>query len=130
MKGKNPQRQFFVLVGTALLGLAAWKGYRARYEAAGILAVVGACLLVIEFFIPPLASRFFAGWMAFAHFFGRVNTVVILSIIYFLVMLPISFFIRLGNRKSPFSVRAYREKRSSWSDVEQGLPRSRYFSPY
>jgi Saxitoxin biosynthesis operon protein SxtJ len=37
------------------------------------------------------------GWMAFAHALGKVNTVIILTLFYFVLLAPIGLIVRLSS---------------------------------
>lgn len=47
-----------------------------------------------------LWKKIFAGWMAFAHFLGFVNTIILLTVMYVLIIGPSWFVVRVL-RKDP-----------------------------
>jgi hypothetical protein len=53
------------------------------------------CLLVIGVFFGRLAIIITAGWLKFAYFLGFINTRIILTLIYYLLLTPIAYIYRL-----------------------------------
>ena len=54
----------------------------------------------------------FAAWMRFAHVMGIINSTILLTLVYGLIILPMKlFFILL--RKDPLNFRAF-QNRASW----------------
>lgn len=64
-----------------------------------------------------LLSRLYKGWMAFAHALGRVQTYLILSVIYFLAVGIIGFLMRLFSG-DPLD-RRLRDRASVWVPKER-----------
>lgn len=124
---KNPQRQFYVLVAIFLIALGVWNILKDRSLQAQILFGVGVFVLVIEFSFTKTATLLFAFWMKFAALFGKVNTFIILSIVYCAVMVPVALMARWSQAKSPHSDRNCRRRRSSWFGIE---PSKSYYDPY
>ena len=56
-------------------------------------------LLITALFIPKLSLLIAKGWMAFAHFLGKVNTKIIIFLSYYLCLAPIAVLYRIFNRK-------------------------------
>ena len=73
--------------------MAAWqfhRGHTVRLYVFGGAAVA----LVAVALIPSAARRFHRGWMNLAHVLGAINSRIILSILYFLVITPIGRIVR------------------------------------
>lgn len=124
---KNPRRQFYALIAIFLIAIGMWNILKDRFLQAQIFFGAGAFVLALEFLFTKTATLLFAFWMKFAVLFGKVNTVIILSIVYFTVMVPIALFARSGEAKSPDSDRNCRKRRSSWFGIE---PSKNYYDPY
>lgn len=62
------------------------------YAAIGLLGVV--------VFIPSFANRIESWWMRFAHILGRVNSRILLSIIFYVFLIPLALLRRLVTRSS------------------------------
>lgn len=129
----NPkqQRKFFLIVAFALLVLAAVKGYRLHWFGAKILGALGLSLLILEFALPKLARAFFTHWMKFAHILGRVNTAIVVTLIYAVVLTPVGWFrraiLKVGNSRD---TEEFRKAQSSWCALENNFKRESYFHPY
>jgi hypothetical protein len=118
---KNPERSFGISVGPVLLVIAAalwWRGHIARAE---ILAAIGSILLIAGLTYPALLKYPSAAWWRMATALGYVNARVLLTLLFVLVLLPLSLIWRaIGkdplarNRRtwpgwSPYPVR-YRDR--------------------
>ena len=56
-------------------------------------------LLIIALFIPKLSNLIAKGWMAFAHFLGKINTKIITFVSYYICLTPIAVLYRVFNKK-------------------------------
>ena len=124
----NPQRKFYLIVslGCVIMGLV--KGFQGKEHPAIIALLFGIGLISIEFSLPTFAKRLFDLWMRIGHFLGRINTSIILTVIYFVVMVPLSFiFLRREKRNHE---KNDQERGSSWRDLNATLSRKNYLSPY
>src|SRR5215210_861049 len=87
---RNPERSFGVSVGLVLLAIDAalwWRGHVLRAE---IVGVIGAFLLIAGLTHPPLLKYPSAAWWRFAKALGYVNARVLLTLLFLLVLLPLS----------------------------------------
>jgi len=91
-------RKSALLVAAVLLGIAAWNLYRGRTTVVIIFAAVGAALLVAGLFVPAAARAFHTAWMRFAVLLGHVNSRVLLTLMYYLVVTPYGVVTRLVGR--------------------------------
>lgn len=91
-------RKFGFVVGgaLALLGVAL-VAFGSR-RAGPFLAGAGLLLVLLGAAAPGLLGPVHRGWMAVARVLGRVNTVLFLSIVYFLVLTPLGVVFRLSGR--------------------------------
>jgi hypothetical protein len=84
-----------VLIVAAVLGLiGGWQWYRLHQGAAVVLWVLAGGVLICAF-VPPAAKRFHHYWMALAAVLGYVNSRILLSAIYYLLITPIGTALRL-----------------------------------
>ena len=91
-------RQTALSVGVVFVafgGISFWRHHLLRAE---VLAGAGALLLLLGALAPRWARPFHAAWMRFAHALGYVNSRIILSIMFYGVMTPVGFFLRLAGR--------------------------------
>jgi hypothetical protein len=87
---KNPERSFGVSVGIVLCAIAAvlwWKDRSARAEVVG---GIGAFLLIAGLVYPPLLKYPSAVWWRFSRVLGHFNSRVLLTVLFSIVLLPLS----------------------------------------
>ncbi|SKB93068.1 hypothetical protein [Daejeonella lutea] len=83
-----------ILVLVFALGIFFWLSQNAYLLlAAGILAFAG-------LFIPFLAGKIHWAWMKLAHVMGYVMSKVLLTVVYVVVLLPLSFLSRAFGKKN------------------------------
>ena len=92
---KNPERSFGVSVGIVLCLIAAYSIWRGRIGRAEAIGGVGAVLLVLGLVAPRLLKRPSAMWWRFSIALGRVNARILLTLLFSLVLVPLSLFWRL-----------------------------------
>lgn len=94
---------FIIVAGFSLLGyLTGWVGF---YFISGGVALLS--------FYPPLAKLISMGWMKLGMALGWVNTKILLTLFFVMVITPLAFFYRLLKRNRDFAV-------GSWKDAESG----------
>jgi len=94
-KEKRDIRVVF-LVFSLFFSIIAWKNYPSNFSFAFVGLVV---LQVLTLTFKPLLLRpVFQVWLKVAHFIGRVNTQIILTLIYYLVFTPYGLVMRLFRR--------------------------------
>ena len=91
-------RKSALLVAAVLLGIAAWNVYRGRTTVVLIFGALGAALVIAGLFVPPAARAFHTAWMRFAVLLGHVNSRVLLTLVYYLVVTPYGIVTRLVGR--------------------------------
>jgi hypothetical protein len=96
MKGpKNPERSFGISVGLVLCAIAAVLWWRGRVTRAEILGGIGAFLLIAGLVYAPVLKYPSAAWWRFSRALGYVNARVLLTVLFALVLVPISLLWRL-----------------------------------
>ena len=91
-------RKSALLVAAVLLGIAAWNLYRGRTTVLLIFGALGAALVVVGLLVPPAARAFHTAWMRLAVLLGHVNSRVLLTLVYYLVVTPYGVVTRLVGR--------------------------------
>jgi hypothetical protein len=92
-------REFGLGAGGILLVLAIvlrWRGKPAPLVAA--LLTLSALFLLLGALAPTWLTPVFRGWMAFAGIIGRINTAVILTVTFFLILTPLGLMMKLLKR--------------------------------
>jgi len=104
----NPERSFGISVGIVLCAIAALLVWRGRIGRAEVVGGVGVFLLVFGLVYPPILTYPSAAWWRFARALGWVNARVLLTILFGLVLVPLSTVWRLAG-KDPLA-----RRRSAW----------------
>lgn len=110
------ERSFGRGVGGVLVLLAAYSVWRDRPTLAAVCGVIGPTLLVLSWAAPAALKWPSRGWWTLAHGLGWVNTRLLLTIFFVLVLVPVGVAFRLfgrdlldrrgkGSSWTPFSVR-------------------------
>jgi hypothetical protein len=87
-------RRFGFTVGGIFLLLAAFSWYRGHQYPPMVMGVVGTLLVVPALLMPRVLGPVERGWMAFALVLGAINTRIILTLVYVLVVTPIAWLRR------------------------------------
>ena len=105
-------RRFGLTVGGVflLLGCVSW--WRAHEVAPRVLWVLGAPLVLLGLVAPSLLRPVERAWMAMAEVLGRINTRIILTTLYFLVVTPVGWLRR--QREDPLNRRMRDGSPSNW----------------
>ena len=111
-------RKFGLTVGGAFAILGAiswWRGHelppRVLWTVAGLLIVPGALY-------PAILGPVQRAWMAFATVLGHINTRIILTVLFYLVMTPVGLILRLFRDPLDRSLRDRRD--TQWIKRESG----------
>jgi hypothetical protein len=95
-KAVEQQERRFGAIGfvffAALASLAHWRGHAA---ASYIFAVASFLFFVIRFVVPALLHRVYTGWMAVVGVIGKINTYILLSVVFFVIFTPAGLLMRL-----------------------------------
>jgi uncharacterized membrane protein len=98
-KSKEELRKFGLLTGGLIAGLfgLAFPFLFSRHYPVWPW-VIGGALLAWALVLPASLASVYKYWMRFAHILGWVNTRIILGIIFFLLITPFGFVMRLFTR--------------------------------
>lgn len=122
--GQRPsERSFGLSVGTVSLlfaGLLAWRGHPRAAAAAGIVGI----LLLAGGLLAPTALRLPNRlWWRFATVLGWVNSRILLTVFFFLVLTPVGCLLRLFGRSPLRSV----HPGTNWSGYDARRRDSRHY---
>jgi hypothetical protein len=87
-------RRFGLLVGGAFLVLAAVSRWRGHTLPPLVLGALGGALVVPAVLAPRLLAPVERGWMRGAAVLGEVNSRILLTVLFYLVIAPIGFVLR------------------------------------
>lgn len=87
-------RSFGFLVGGVFLLIGTWP-FALRAEAPRVWAIVAGAILVAPALVYPRAlAPIHRGWMKIGRLLGWINTRIVLSVIYYLILTPIGLVLR------------------------------------
>jgi uncharacterized membrane protein len=94
-------RNFGVVVGGVFVVIATVIAWRRGWSLEGlplVFGVPGGLLVVAGLVVPSGLRRIYLGWMTLAVVMGYVMTRLILSVVFFLLMVPIGLALRLAGK--------------------------------
>ena len=105
-------KKFGLLIGSILVVIGIFPAIKGR--ALNLYPIItGAVFILLAVLAPNLLSPVHKGWMKVGKILGRVNTFLILSIIYFLFITPFGFAYRIfGSGSKKFTHKS--NKNSYW----------------
>jgi hypothetical protein len=109
---KNPERSFGLSVGFVLSAIAVLLWWRGRVARAEITGALGAILVLAGSIYPSLLKYPSAIWWRLARTLGHVNARVLLTVLFWVVLVPLSLLWRLTG-KDPLARR--RDAWRGWS---------------
>ena len=114
---KKDLSKFGLTVGIVIIAIAAflfWK-QKGSYP---IFAIIGSCLILSGLIFPTILRPINKVWMTIAILMGWVMTKVILTILFFIVLTPLSFVARIF-RKKFLDLDIDKSKESYWERRER-----------
>jgi Saxitoxin biosynthesis operon protein SxtJ len=112
-QGSNRElRRFAFTVGTGLALIGALSRYRGHTDAPMVLWVIAAILWLLGLVQPSLLLPVQRAWMAFASILGWVNTRIILGLLFYVVLTPVSVLMRFF--RDPLDRRLHDGRNSYW----------------
>ena len=105
----HPERSFGRAVGAVLILIAIYLAWRGRPTASTVVGAVGLVLVVLGQFAPSLLKWPSAAWWKLALVLGYINSRIILTGIFVLVLVPLGLIWRLIGR-DPLA-----RRRRTWS---------------
>lgn len=100
-------RRSTLVVAGVLFAIAGWQAYRGHATATAVL-VAFAVALVACAAVPAAALWFNKWWMVLAGVLGYINSRILLSILFYLIMTPIGLAVRLAGH-DPLTLRQGQE---------------------
>jgi hypothetical protein len=101
---KKELRNFGGLVGMVLIGIGTFrllKGEGINYY----LFLPGAILCLSGILYPQILSPFHAAWMKIGHVLGRINSFILLSVVFYVVVTPMRLLHLLFSKERNFGFR-------------------------
>ena len=122
-------RKSTLIVAAIFAFLCGWQWYRGRPLLSEIFGVASAVLLVCAM-IPAAAAWFFGRWMALAAILGYINTRILLSLFFYLIMTPVGFVMRITGHEgmqrqtTPRGQASYWHRRGHTRQTREGFERA------
>ena len=118
-----------LLAAAGVAGVMAWRA-TGELTASRYIWIGGALVALVYYLVPPLRRPFFLGWMYATYPIGWVISHVLLAIIYFGVLTPIGFVMRVFGY-DPMARGRHPAGGSYWTERERrGVDPSRYFRQF
>ncbi len=117
---RNPERSFGVSVGIVLCVIAGALWWRGRVTRAELLGAIGGVLLIGGLVHPPLLKYPSAVWWRFSRALGHVNARILLTILFSMVLVPLSMIWRMTG-KDPLARR--RQNMARMVEVSSSISR-------
>lgn len=95
---KNPERSFGLSVGGVLIVIALALWWRGRIGRAEVLGGIGAVLLFCGLVQPSLLKYPSAAWWRFSRVLGYVNARIILTVLFWVLLVPLSLIWRVTGK--------------------------------
>lgn len=96
----------FIFTGIGLFPLIKGNDINNYFFAAGLILLVFAALL------PSLLSPFYRVWMRIGHLLGKVNSFILMSIIFYFIVTPMKVLLLIFSKQKKFSYRL--NSQSNW----------------
>ena len=122
-----------MLIGLSLIGLALYRRATKAGEAAGalpvVLSCVGAVICAAALSVPRAMVPVYKAWMLLGHAMGAVVSRVILGVVFYVLMTPMGFVMRLSGRDL-LGRQFGADTESYWVDRGPAPPKKRYWRQF
>ena len=105
-------RKFGLTVGGVFLILASVSWWRGHELAPRVMGALGVPLVALGLVAPALLAPVERAWMAMAEVLGRINTRIILTVIFYAIVTPLGWVRRW--RHDPLNRRMHDGRSSNW----------------
>ena len=119
MKHKNQNRSFGLLFFIVFLALALWPLTK-KGEINIYLISIALIFLALGLLNSKILSPLNKAWIKFGEILGRVIAPIVMAIVYFLILTPVSLFVRLFG-KDLISMKFNDSLKSYWIKREKNL---------
>ena len=119
MKHKNQNRSFGLLFFIVFLALALWPLTK-KGEINIYLISIALIFLALGLLNSKILSPLNKAWIKFGEILGRVIAPIVMAIVYFLILTPVSLFVRLFG-KDLISLKFNDNLKSYWIKREKNL---------
>lgn len=111
-------RDFGLMFGVVLTGIGLYQLYNDTAETARyVLWMLGGVFFITGLATPMVLKPIYTVWMKFAFALGWVNTRIIITLIFFLVVTPIGLIMRILKRDL-LAEKINKNTETYWDDIE------------
>ncbi len=111
-------RQFGLLFGVIFTGIGLYQLYNDTAETARLVWwILGALFVIAGYAAPTALKPIHTVWMKFAFVLGWVNTRIIITLIFFLVVTPIGLIMRIL-KSDLLAEKINKNTETYWDDIE------------
>jgi hypothetical protein len=129
-QSRRKLRKFGLVVGGVFGLIAAWLAIRHRFGLKlEIVGAISAALIVMALLAPMLLAPIEWAWSKIGGVLGFVNTRILLTLIFFVVLTPIALVLRLLGR-DPLERRFDKQSKSYWREHAKPDDEQRYQRPF
>jgi hypothetical protein len=104
-------RKFGFIVGSALIGFGLFPLLKSKEPGVHFL-LPGVLFFIIAIVSPSLFSPVYKLWMRVGHLLGRINSFIILSIVFYVFFTPVGLAMKLFEKEKKFSFKILKD--SCW----------------
>ena len=91
-------RNTALVVAAVFLLIAAWNFYRERETVSIVFASLSAIFALTGIFLPKPAKLFHVYWMKLAMFLGHINSIILLTLLFYILFVPYNLISRIIGR--------------------------------
>ncbi|MEN8907585.1 MAG: SxtJ family membrane protein [Clostridiales bacterium] len=84
-------------------------------------------IIILSIFIPKTITPIYIFWMKLGHILGKINTTILLTIIFYIIITPMGFFMKVFGY-DPLKIKFFNEK--TYRKESQSLSINRMEVPY
>jgi carbamoyltransferase len=95
---KKQARNTALVVAAVFFLIAAWNFYRSRETVVMVFAGLGVIFALMGVFLPKPAKLFHIYWMKLALVLGHINSIILLTLLFYLVFMPYNLISRIIGR--------------------------------
>lgn len=117
---KNELRKFGLITGSIFIIMGVFPFLKGKHLNLPLI-VIASLLVLLSIVTPNLLSPVYKVWMKIGKILGRINSFLILSIIFYLVITPVGFIYRIF--KADSKKFTYKSGNSYWIKRLQGNPK-------
>ena len=119
MKSKNPNRSFGLLFFIVFLIIALWPLIRGE-DVRISLMLISFAFLILGLTNSKILSPLNKAWIKFGEILGTVIAPIIMALVYFVFLTPISLIVRIFG-KDLLGLKFYRKKDTYWIERKKKL---------